>query len=101
MRTVSSLRVPLCLLMGILFFLAPAALPAETSHRCDEEKQAGKGSSHLLTPKEMEAVFGAGLGSNAADFLIYVGDNPGRVILWDEGPASGVRSISNTLGIRN
>jgi len=87
----------------LLLVLIPAVLFGETQlPTAGEGAMPGRGVYRLLTQKEMDAVYAGGLSVNPAGLVIAVkGGNPGRIILWDEGPASAARHFLNTMTIRN
>ncbi len=90
------------LLFICLFLLAPALLFAQAQASPGEEKPAPKhGSFRLLSQKEMDAVFAKGIAASPADLIVARRANPGRIILWDEGPMGAARHMSISISIKN
>lgn len=90
------------LLFVCLFLLAPALLFAQAQASPGEEKPAPKhGSFRLLSQKEMDAVFAKGIAASPADLIVARRANPGRIILWDEGPMGAARHMSISISIKN
>ncbi len=85
--------------LSIFLFLCliPAVLTAERpllSERAEAPSHV-RGPSEVLSTQAMEAIF-AGRGSRGPQpFNLVTHSQPGKIILWDEGPAKEARPVAH------
>jgi|GEM_PF-1061139 hypothetical protein len=89
------------LLIFLLFCLTRAVLMAEGFFLSDGKDMPPRSRvpSEILTPQAMEAIFADGCGHQRFNLVAH--RQPGKIILWDEGPASVAKSVSVGVNIKN
>lgn len=91
MSGIASPRFSFFLSLCLFLSSVPAALYAQSPVYLQARQSfVAQGELRLLTPGEMEALHACGWVYQP----VLLQPNPGRVILWDEGPESALRLFS-------